>query len=210
VKLIHLLVLVAFLGISASVALADGVDPIVFTKGCGGTTVCDAELLTPGSTTVTVTETFNSCDTFGNCTATDSVINETGAAINSFTMVFNNLDGTLTYSCQSESFFSCTPVEGTTNAFTFTGNSVCSTDPGDVTIGEDGTATYTPDGDADDNCFSGVTIGLNATAAENLQGVTLTDNTFSIATPEPSSGLLLMAGLMAGLVSLKSLRSNPS
>jgi hypothetical protein len=217
VKLIHLLVVVAFLGISASVARADGVDPIVFTKGCGGTTgtICDAVLLTPGSTTVTVTEFFNpaNCGTDGSCTATDSVINETGAAITSFTMVFQDSlvtpTGTeaLTYSCQSESFFACSPVAGTTNAFTFSGNSICSTDD---YVSIEGSITFIPDDNADDTCTSGVTIGLNATAAENLSGVTLTRNFFSTAAPEPSSALLLMAGLMAGLVSLKSLRNNLS
>lgn len=214
-KLIHLLVVVAFLGISASVARADGVDPIVFTKGCGGTTgtICDLVVLTAGSTNVTVPETFNSCDTFG-CTAMDSVINETGAAITSFTMVFQDsvvtptgTTETLTYACQSEDPFHCTPVAGTTNAFTFSGN-ICSTD--DYVSNVDGGITFVPDDNADDTCTSGVTIGLHASVAENLSGVTLTRNFFSTAAPEPSSALLLMAGLMAGLVSLKSLRNNLS
>jgi len=190
VKLIYLLVVVAFLGVSASAARADGVDPIVFTKGCGGTTgkICDPEFLTPGNTTLTVTEAFK-CDAFGNnCTAEDSVVNETGVAINSFSLVLGNLDGALNYSCGNveSQFFACSPVEGTTNAFTFTGASLCA-DSDDLKGG-----TFTPDGD---EC--GVIISLSGVAGESLAGVTVT-GTFSTATPEPSSGLLLMAGLMAG------------
>jgi|SRR5882724_2375715 len=199
------MVVVAFLGVSASVAQADGVDPIVFTKGCGGTTgkICDPEFLTPGNTTLTVTEAFK-CDAFGNnCTAEDSVVNETGVAINSFSLVLDNLDGTLTYSCGNveSQFFACSPVAGTTNAFTFTGgsNSLCA-DADDLSHG-----SFTPDGD---EC--GVIISLSGTTGESLSGVTVTGTFSTASTPEPSSGLLLMAGLMAGLVSLKTLRSNQS
>jgi hypothetical protein len=201
VKLIHLLVVVAFLGISASVAQADGVDPIVFTKGCGGTTgkICDPEFLTPGSTTLTVTESFT-CDLSGNCTAEDSVVNGTGAVVDSFTLVLSARDSegqALTYSCGEEGFFTCSQSGPT--SFSFTGNTLCS-DPDDLSDG-----TFVFDGD---EC--GVIIGLSGTTAEGLfTGDTVT-GTFSTATPEPSSGLLLMAGLMAGLVSLKSLRSNLS
>jgi hypothetical protein len=202
VKLIHLLVVVAFLGISASVAVADGVDPIVFTKGCGGTTgtICDPEFLTPGSTTLSVTESFICTD--GTCTATDSVVNETGVAVNSFTLVLSAQDSegqTLTYSCGEGGFFVCSQAGPDT--FTFAGNTLCA-DSEDLSNG-----TFTPD---NDEC--GVIIGLSGTTTEGLftgDSVTGTFST-STATPEPSSGLLLMAGLMAGLVSLKSLRNNLS
>jgi len=199
VKLIHLLVVVAFLGITASVALADGVDPIVFTKGCGGSTgtICDPEFLTPGSTTLTVTESFT-CDLSGNCTASDSVVNETGVAVNSFTLVLSAMDSlghTLTYSCGEGGLFVCSKAGPDT--FTFSGGSLCA-DSDDLT----GEGTFVPDGD---EC--GVTIGLSGTVSEGLfTGDTVT-GTFSTAAPEPSSGLLLMAGLMAGLVTLKSRRS---
>jgi hypothetical protein len=202
VKLIHLLVVVAFLGISASVALADGVDPIVFTKGCGGSTgtICDPEFLTPGSTTLTVTESFT-CDVSGNCTATDSVVNGTGGAVNGFTLVLSALDSegqALTYSCGEGGFYTCSQSGPTT--FSFTGNTLCS-DPDDFVDG-----TFAFDGD---EC--GVIIGLTGTRTEGLfTGDTVTGTFSTSNTPEPSSGLLLMAGLMAGLVSLKSLRSNPS
>lgn len=201
-KLIHLLVVVAFLGISASVAFADGVDPIVFTKGCGGTTgkICDPEFLTPGSTTLTVTESFT-CDISGNCTAEDSVVNGSGVAVSSFTLVLSAQDSegqTLAYSCGEGGFFACSQAGPDT--FTFSGNTLCA-DSDDLTEG----GTFVLDGD---EC--GVTIGLSGTTAEGLfTGDTVT-GTFSTATPEPSSGLLLMAGLMAGLLSLKSLRGNLS
>jgi hypothetical protein len=84
-------------------------------------------------------------------------------------------------------------------AFSFSGNTLCS-DADDFAGGK-----FTPDGD---EC--GVIIGLTGTTSEGLfTGDTVTAS-FSTATPEPSSGLLLMAGLLAGLVSLKTLRSNPS
>jgi hypothetical protein len=202
VKLIYMLVAVAFLGISASVAKADGVDPIVTTKGCGGTTgtICDPEFLTPGTTTLTVTESFT-CDLSGNCTASDSVVNETGAAVGSFTLILSALDSegqALTYSCGEGGLFNCSQTGPT--AFSFSGNTLCS-DADDF-----GDGTFTPDGD---EC--GVIIGLTGTTSEGLfTGDTVTATFSTVAAPEPSSGLLLMAGLMAGLVSLKTLRSNPS
>jgi len=196
------MVVVAFLGISASVAQADGVDPIVFTKGCGGTTgkICDPEFLTPGSTTLTVTESF-ACDISGNCTAEDSVVNETGVAVNSFTLVLSALDSegqALSYSCGEGGLFNCSQTGPT--AFSFSGNSLCG-DADDFSHG-----SFTPDGD---EC--GVIISLSGTTAEGLfTGDTVTGSFSTATTPEPSSGLLLMAGLMAGLVSLKTLRSNQS
>ena len=205
VKFIYCLMVVAFLGISASVARADGVDPIVTTKGCGGTTICDAVILTPGQTTVNVTEQFT-CDLTGNCTAEDSVINETGKAIDTFTLVFDTLGGTLSYFCGEGGSFSCTNNGG--GAFTFTGSSICSTDANDISIGEGGVVTFIPDGDADDNCNFGVTIGLSATTTEGITNGETVTATFSTPTPEPSSALLLLFGLMAGFVSFKSLRTN--
>ena len=203
-KLIHLLVVVAFLAISASVALADGVDPIVFTKGCGGTgqPACDAVVLTPGNTTgVMVSEAFT-CDMSGNCTATDTVINLSGLAINSFSLVFQDSLPTmpptpLSYSCMADGFFVCSPVPGTTNAFTFAGASICADADSDFVDG-----TFVPDGD---EC--GVVIGLNATTAEGISGTTTLTGTASFSAPEPSSALLLLFGLVAGLVSFKSRRS---
>jgi hypothetical protein len=200
VKLIHLLVVVAFLGISASVARADGVDPFVGTKGCGGTTgtICDPEFLTPGNTTLTVTESFT-CDLSGNCAAEDSVVNETGAAVGNFSLVLSALDSegqALTYSCEEGGLYTCSQAGPDT--FNFSGNTLCS-DADDFADG-----TFAPDGD---EC--GVIIRLTGTTAEGLfTGDTVTA-AFSTA-PEPSSALLLMAGLMAGLVSLKSLRHNLS
>jgi hypothetical protein len=198
VKFMRFLVVVGFLAICASAARADGVDPKVFTSGCG--TSCDAVVLTPGNTTVTVSETF-SCDSSGNCTATDDVYNATGANINSFTMVFDTLDGTLNYSCSTmeEQLFTCSPVVGTTNAFTFTGASVCSGNSDDYKIVE-GVAVFTPDNDADDAC--GVVIGLTATTSEGISNNETVSSTFA-TTPEPSSALLLLFGLMVGIVVLK-------
>jgi hypothetical protein len=209
VKLIHLLVVVAFLGISASVALADGVDPIVFTRGCGGIgqPACDAIFLT--GTSATISATFAcSGSTPDTCTASETVLNGTFDAITHFTLAFNatgilpDNGGTIPLS------FACAPppVEGppflfncssSGNTLSFTGGSLCPENEGETA----------PDGD---EC--GVIIDLQGSTTTNdptgtgLAGVKISAN-FSTAAPEPSSALLLMAGLMAGLVGLKSYRS---
>jgi PEP-CTERM motif len=208
VKLIHIffvaaLLMVAFLSVSAPTALADGTDPIVFTKGCGGLgqPACKTVLLTPGETTVTVSETFNCTGTTTDtCSAIEDVINESGATVTHFDLAFNpvSVHGIpLSFSCappptEGSFLFTCNSLGG--NTFAFTGGSLCS-DSDDLVDG-----VFTPDGD---EC--GVIIGLQGIAGEpSLQGVTVT-STFS--TPEPSSAVLLLFGLMAGLVGFKSVRN---
>jgi len=62
---------------------------------------------------------------------------------------------------------------------------------------------FTPEGE---EC--GVIIGLQGIAGEPfLQGVTVTSTFSTTATPEPSSAVLLLFGLMAGLVGFKSVRN---
>jgi len=208
VKLIHIfivaaLLVVAFLSVSAPVALADGTDPVVFTRGCGGVgqPACRTVLLTPGETTVTVSETFNCTGTgTDTCSAIEDVINESGATVTSFFLAFqpvsvNNIP--LSFSCETGEtgsfLFACNPLGN--NVFAFTGGSLCS-DSDDLVEG-----VFTPDGD---EC--GVIIGLQGIAGEPfLQNVRVT-STFS-TTPEPSSAVLLLFGLMAGLVGFKSVRN---
>jgi hypothetical protein len=210
VKLIHIffvaaLLMVAFLSVSAPTALADGTDPIVFTKGCGGVgqPACKTVLLTPGETTVTVSETFNCTGTATDtCSAIEDVINESGATVTRFDLAFNPVSVNnipLSFSCappptEGSFLFTCNSLGG--NTFAFTGGSLCS-DSDDLVDG-----VFTPDGD---EC--GVIIGLQGIAGEPfLQGVTVT-STFSTSTPEPSSAVLLLFGLMAGLVGFKSVRN---
>jgi len=202
-----MLVVVAFLGVSASVAQADGTDPIVFTKGCGavGQPACKTVPLTPGETTVTVSETFHCTGTgTDTCSAIEDVINETGATVTSFFLAFqpvsvNNIP--LSFSCEQGEpgsfLFACNPLGN--NVFAFTGGSLCS-DSDDVV---DGVFIPDPPG-SQDEC--GVIIGLQGIAGEPfLDNVTVT-STFS-TTPEPSSAVLLLFGLMAGLVGFKSVRN---
>lgn len=204
-KLIHMVFVAAFLvvavvSLSAPVALADGTDPIVFTRGCGGKgqPACDVEVLTPGNTSISVSETFT-CDTTGNCTATDSVINLTGMPIDTFSLSLVSPDPHLTYSCDNSpgQLFTCFQPDPATPFFTFSGASLCS-DPDSDLVGD----VFTPDGD---EC--GVIIGLSGTTAEGLFTGETVPGTFSAAAPEPSSALLLLFGLMGGLVSFKFLRS---
>jgi len=191
------------LSISAPATLADTTDPLVFTQGCGGRgqPACKTVLLTPGETTVMVSETFNctgsSTDT---CTAIEDVINESGAPVTGFDLAIQPVSvmGTpLSFSCEQPpppgSLFTCNPLGG--NVFAFTGASLCS-DSDDFADG-----VFTPDGD---EC--GVIIGLQGIAGEPfLQGVTVT-SAFSTA-PEPPSAVLLLFGLIAGLVGFKSVRN---
>ena len=207
-KLIHIFFVVAFLvgaflSVSAPVALADGTtaDPILFTKGCGGVgqSPCDALILGPGQTGGTLTETF-SCDSSGNCTADESIINETGAPITSFTLSWNTTG--LTFTCAEGGLFACSPVNTTTELLT--GGPLCSTDSNDVSVGEGGAITFHSDDDSDDTCF-GVTVELTGTTTEGLSdGEKITA---SYSTPEPSSALLLLFGLMVGTVGLKYFRT---
>lgn len=204
-KIIRFLIVFAFLGISAAVALADGVDPIVRTRGCGGAgqPACDAVLLT--GTSVDISATFAcSGTTADTCTASETVLNGTVNAITSFTLAFN-ATGTLPGGGTIPLSFACAPPPGEgpgflfncsgTNTLTFTGGSLC---PENEVEAE-------PDGD---EC--GVVIELQGSATTNdptgtgLAGVTISAN---FSTPEPSSALLLLFGLMAGLVGLKSYRS---
>lgn len=194
-----------FLSVSAPAILADTTDPLVFTKGCGGVgqPACKTVLLTPGETSVTVSETFNCTGaTTDTCTAIEDVINESGAPVSMFDLAFNPVSvmGTpLSFSCEQPppagSLFTCNPLGN--NVFSFTGATLCS-DSDDFVDG-----VFTPDGD---EC--GVIIGLQGIAGEPfLQGVTVTSTFSTVTAPEPSSAVLLLFGLIAGLVGLKSIRN---
>ena len=206
-KLIHLLVVVAFLGISASVALADGVDPIVFTQGCGraGQPACDANILTSPGQTLAITLTFSGG------LATDAIINESGVTITNFTVSFT-VPSTLTFQgCAEGGFFTCNEISGPpagqagTAVFSLTGASLCSSDSNDWSISETGVATFVPDDDADDNCQSAFNLQLQTVAGEVIADGTRVAAT--VAAPEPSSGLLLLFGLSASLLAFKRLSS---
>lgn len=217
-KLIRFLVVVGFLAICASAARADGVDPIITTRGCGGTSPCDAVILGPGQTITTVSETFSCSGTTSNtCTAMEAVINDTGASITSFELAFTGATTStgaplsLIFSCDDATegqLFSCQSLGN--NTFLFTAGSICTATPDTEDDIIDG--VFVPDGDTDDGC--GVVIGLTGVNGVDppptdpngnplLNGATATA---IFNTPEPSSALLLLFGLMGGLVSFKFLR----
>jgi hypothetical protein len=223
VKLIRLLMVVAFLGISASVALADGVptDPVLLTKGCGraGQPACDAYLITSPVESIGVVLTLDTNEEdpfFGDAIA--SFVNVSGFTLDHvFTLSFTVPKGLSFQGCvqPSESvslLFTCTgggspdsPITGGgTATFTLNGASICSANLDDLTGGEGG-ITYLSDGDGDDNCQAAFTLALQPVAGETLpQSIS---GTFTAA-PEPSSGLLLLFGLAAGLLALKGIRAN--
>jgi hypothetical protein len=229
VKLIHLLVVVVFLGISTSVALADGVptDPVLVTKGCGGKgqVACDAEILTAGGTVnftglsfLTADQGFNtdtnqcnegtvlgtSCNPFNTTAALGVVLNDTGDTLTMLNVTASGSDSSgnslLFGPCTGgEIFPTCTEIGTNSGIYALSGGSLCSVESADIIGG-----ALVPDGDADDAC--GVIIGfVPGSATENLQGATMS---FSANVPEPSSALLLLFGLAAGLFALKGLRPN--
>jgi hypothetical protein len=224
VKLIRFLIVFAFLGISASVSIADGVDPVVFTKGCGGKgqVACDAGLITgtPGNFSATFSATFSCSPTAdaSTCFATEDLINVTGGTVNAFNLALDPVSvmgNPLTFSCEPGGYFVCTQISALDFNFSGVpnGNSLCSAEMDDVTATEQ-PGQYIFNGevppDADDTC-SGITIGMQGVTGEpNLNGVTVTGSVSSVPTPEPSSALLLLFGLMAGLVSFKTFRNTLS
>ena len=223
-KLIRLILVVAVLGISATVALADGVpiDPTLLTSGCGrvGQPKCDAYLITSPMETISVVLTLDTTvgDTFfGDAIA--SFVNVSGQTLTGlFTINFTVPAGLSFQGCGTPpegitSLFTCTgggspdsPITGGGTAlFNLTGASICSANFDDLTGTETGGITYFSDGDADDNCQAAFTLALQPVAGEVLPPTI--PGTFTAA-PEPSSGLLLLFGLAAGLLTLKGLRAN--
>jgi hypothetical protein len=224
VKLIRMLVVVAFLGIAASVAFADTLptDPTLLTSGCGrlGQPKCDAYLISSPHQTMSVVLTLDTTagDTFfGDAIA--SFVNVSGQTLDGlFTINFTVPPGLSFQGCGSQegvtSLFTCTgggspdsPITGGgTAAFNLTGASICSVDSDDLGGGGEGTPiTYASDGDADDDCQAAFTLALKPVAGEILPPTIA--GTFS-SVPEPSSAVLLLFGLAAGLLTLKGLRTN--
>jgi hypothetical protein len=224
VKIIRFLMVVAFLGISGSVAFGDTLptDPTLLTSGCGrlGQPKCDAYLITSPLESISVVLTLDTTvgDTFfGDAIA--SFVNVSGTTLTGlFTINFTVPAGLSFQGCGVQegitSLFTCTgggspdsPITGGgTAAFNLTGASICSVDSEDLGGGGEGTPiTYVSDGDADDDCQAAFTLALQPVAGETLpQSIS---GTFTSA-PEPSSGVLLLFGLAAGLLTLKGLRTN--
>jgi len=214
VKIARLLFIVAlFSGLTslASVAKADGVDPIITTSGCGGRNQkpCDAVVLGPGQTSASLSLTFGCTDPTNptTCTASETVLNDTGAAITNFALLFTGeFDSmgnpiTLSFSCSASGFFLCSPDSSNSDLFHFTGASICS---GSLNRDDFVDGVFTPDGDSDDGC--GVVITLQGVAGDLQNGVNPLNNAVvdaSFSTPEPSTILLLLFGLMSALVTLK-------
>lgn len=200
-RLLFILALFSGLASLASVAKADGVDPVITTSGCGGRNQrpCDAVVLGPGQTMASLSATFTCTDPTNptTCTASETVVNDTGRAITGFSLLFTAESIPLIFHCAEEGFFACSPDETNSNLFHFTGASICtaSLNGDDFSDG-----VFRPDSDGDEGC--GVVITFQGVAGDGtgLNGASVTE-TFN--TPEPSSILLLLFGLMTGLVTLK-------
>jgi hypothetical protein len=225
VKFIRLVVVVAFLGVAASAALADGVptDPTLLTSGCGrlGQPKCDAYLISSSFEVLTVAlmldNSTDPTDPFvGDAIA--SFVNISGTTLaGPFTINFTVPAGLSFQGCGGSELitplFTCSgggnpdsPITGGGSAtFTLSGASICSVDIDDLGGGEGTPPTYVSDNDTDDNCQAAFTLALKPVAGETLPQSII--GTFTAA-PEPSSGVLLLFGLATGLLVLKGLRTN--
>ena len=202
-------------------ALADGAptDPKLITSGCGGKgqPACDAYLITSTHETLNITLTLDT--TVGDVFYGDDIasfINISGHTLTSgFGLNINVPNGLSFQGCGTPPegvtlLFTCSgggspgnPITGGTAVFTLTGASICSANFDDLTIGENGISYYS-DSDKDDNCQPAFTLALQPIGGETLPNKI----TGSISTPEPSSALLLLFGLAAGLLAFKGLRTN--
>ena len=223
-RLIRSLMVLAFLGISATLAFADGVptDPTLLTAGCGriGQPKCDAYLITSPTQTIDVVLTLVTDPTdafFGDAIA--DFVNVSGKTLTGlFTINFTvpaglSFQGCGTPPADIPSLFDCSgggspdnPITGGGTAkFNLTGASICSVDFDDLAGGENTPITYASDGDADDDCQAAFRLALQPVAGETLPNTI--SGTFS-SVPEPSSGMLLLFGLAASLLALKGFRTN--
>jgi hypothetical protein len=214
----------AFLAIAASVAVADTLptDPILLTSGCGriGQPKCDAYLITSPIQSMSVVLTLDTTvgdPFFGDVIA--DFVNVSGQTLDGlFTINFTvpadlSFQGCVQPSELATPLFTCTgggspdsPITGGgTAAFNLTGASICSVDFDDLTGGENTPITYSSDGDADDNCQAAFRLALQPVAGETLPQTI--NGTFA-SVPEPSSGVLLLFGLAACLLTLKGFCTN--
>lgn len=204
-----LLLLIALVALYSPASWADGtnppVDPKPITQGCGGTNPpCDYTVIGP-SGEVSISLTFEPVK--GDYVVVNGVqeqvyeavedfVNESGHTITGFTASFNVPSGLVFEGCGSTQLGTCTPD--------FEGN---------VTSG---VATYTfggldlPSYDPDDcEGVIGLVLGLISIPGTDvvMSGETVTG---TLSVPEPSSALLLLFGLAAGLVGFRSRRKSPA
>jgi len=217
VKLIRFFVVVAFLGTSASVALADGVDPLVGTKSGGGST--PITLTNPNPTfdlTVVHDPGDGSICSFAGDTC--AVVptgpganmlpvfqNDTGTTLTTITLFIQNGTTALTYHCntaETSIFANCSTaiVDGGTDV-TLSGG------PGVLPF------AFRSDDDSDDSLCqrvgpsgAGCADDFVGEFAVDIEGVPGVPNELPINTeirgtvvtgPEPGSALMLLLGMVA-------------
>jgi hypothetical protein len=225
VKFIRLLMVVAFVGISATLAFADGVptDPTLLTAGCGriGQPKCDAYLINSPMETITVALVLDK--TVGDPFFGDAIadfVNISGHTLNGlFQISFTVPDGLSFQGCTVVPPEGITPLFGCTGggspdhpitgggvaSFNLNGASICSVDFDDLGGGEGAPVTYVSDNDEDDDCQAAFRLALQPVSGETLPDSI--SGTFTVA-PEPSSGMLLLFGMAASLLVLKGVRTN--
>ncbi len=197
-KIIRLLVLVAFFGISCSVALADSTNDPVFKLGGGG----GSEVLTSDNFTFTVNPANEfSCNDGDVCVSLD-FINFTHATVGELNL---GAPAGFNFSCDPSGdpyFNNCTPQESTPGPTTISFFGLDETHPGILSANSiSGSCDNDNDDDADDNCFAD-----NGSASDFLINIDLglpgaITSPFSVQgtlVPAPESGTLLLV-LAGGL-----------
>jgi hypothetical protein len=217
VKLIRLLMVVAFFGISASLALADGVDPLAGIKSGGGST--GITLTNPNPTFDLITEQSSFCTIAGDvCAVVPSgpdahmlpvFQNDTGVTLTSITLFIQNTIGVpLTYHCNTTE----TLIFANCNAVVVAGGTdvIFSGGPGVPAF------VFKSDGDPDDSfCAEAGPTGPNCPDdfvggefAVDIEGIISPDHTNDlpagipidgtvVTSPEPGSALMLLFGAAA-------------
>ncbi len=202
-KLIRLLMVVAFFGISASLVLADGVDPLVGIKSGGGSTPIT---ITNPNPSFTATVGTTGCSIPGDNCALAVFQNQLGTTLTNLTIFIpTTMVGlnTLVFGCNGQEtaiFTNClaTAVSDGTDLF-FSGGSVLS----------QGTVFCVPDDDADDETCTPQTgdpddlqtatgefaVDIEGSTTEIPSGTLIP--TQAVTTPEPGSALMLLFGMVA-------------
>jgi hypothetical protein len=216
VKITRFLVLVALIGLTCSVALADGVDPLVGTKSGGGST--PITLTNPNPTFDLVTVQSSVCTIAGDTCAVvlsgpDAGMlpvfqNDTGVTLTSITLFIQNSTTPLTYQCNTNEtsiFANCSTaiVAGGTDVTLSGGPGVAafvfkSDDDSDDSLCQE--VGPTGAGCADDFVGGEFAVDIEGIisgdptndlpAGINIQGTVVT-------TPEPGSALMLLLGMVA-------------
>jgi len=192
VKLVRSALVVVLLGFSASVVLADGVDPLVGIKSGGGSTPIT---ITDPNPTVTATAGTTGCIIAGDTCVVDVFQNQTGSTLTNLTIFI-----TTTLVGGNPLNFTCNDAE--TEAFGIFGSCLATVVSGGTDLffsGGTGVAPATFECPAEfEGCFfvgGEFAVDIEGTITELPPNTSIT--TQVITSPEPGSALMLLFGVVA-------------